>query len=61
MIEDHFDYRWKNDKNAAIDDNEEKALLEQLPATVQDLIYTDFLFQNFLQKFRLFFRIVNGS
>lgn len=61
MIEDHFDYRWKNDKNAAIDDNEEKALLEQLPASVQDLIYTDFLFQNFLQKFRLFFRIVNGS
>jgi len=35
-MEEYFAYRWKNDKNVAIDDEEELAILEQLPGHVQD-------------------------
>ena len=47
-IEAFFDYKWKNDKNQAIDDDEEIALLEQLPINVQDTLYSSFLFNDFL-------------
>lgn len=33
-ITEYFDYKWKNDRNMAIDDDEEKAILEQLPIDV---------------------------
>jgi len=50
-IEAFFDYKWNNDKNQAIDDDEEIALLEQMPIVVQDHLYSGFLFNDFLQKF----------
>ncbi len=34
QIERHFDYKWKNDKNQSIDDDDERAMLEQLPDEV---------------------------
>jgi CRP-like cAMP-binding protein len=30
-IESHFDYKWQFDRNQAIDDESEKAMLAQLP------------------------------
>jgi hypothetical protein len=44
-IQLYFEYKWKTDKNQAIDDPEELALLEQLPEHVQDKIYNSYLFQ----------------
>jgi len=46
-----FDYKWKMDKNQAIDEEAEIALLMQLPSEVQDTLYSNFLFQQFLRKF----------
>lgn len=56
-IEQHFDYRWKNDRNQAIDDPSEKELLGQLPDQVQNKLYQSFLFRNFLNVFRDTFKI----
>jgi hypothetical protein len=41
----------------AIDDESEIALLEQLPAEVQDKLISGFLFNQFLSKFSDFFRL----
>jgi hypothetical protein len=35
-MEDYLEYRWNNDRNAAIDDPDELSLLTQLPTDVQD-------------------------
>lgn len=45
------------DKNQAIDDEDEKKVLDQLPSDVQDTLYNGFLFSHFLSKFYIFFRI----
>jgi hypothetical protein len=57
QIEKHFDYKWINDKNQAIDDDHEKDMLDQLPEEVINKIYGDFLFTDFCQSFQRFFRI----
>ena len=56
-IQAFFDFKWKNDKSQAIDDDEEKSLLEQLPTEVQDKLFYTCLFKNFMVTFRSFFRI----
>lgn len=57
QIEKHFDYKWINDKNQAIDDQAEKDMLDQLPVEVINKIYGNFLFTDFVQSFQRFFRI----
>ena len=57
QIERHFDYKWINDKNQSIDDEQEKAILEQLPVEVINKIFAEFLFSNFIHTFQRFFRI----
>lgn len=57
QIERHFDYKWINDKNQAIDDESEREMLEQLPVEVINKIYGDFLFSDFCKIFQRFFRI----
>ena len=47
-VEDFFAYKWKFDKNQAIDDPAEIALLDQIPSEVQDKLYSGFLFNEFL-------------
>ena len=49
-FEEFFLYKWANDRNSAIDDESEKAMLEQLPSFVQDRIYSSFLFNDFFKK-----------
>jgi hypothetical protein len=39
QIEKHFDYKWINDKNQAIDDDSEIEMLNQLPEEVINKIY----------------------
>lgn len=56
-IEKFFEYKWEYDKNQAIDDEEEKAILDQLPVEVQDKLYTGFLFSKFLDRFQHYFLI----
>lgn len=41
----------------AIDDEEEVALLEQLPTEVQDKLLVGYLYNNFLHTFTDFFRL----
>ena len=52
-----FDYKWKNDRNQALDDDEELEMMMQLPDEVRDKLYSGFLFNDFLTKFQMFFRI----
>ena len=56
-IEQFFDYKWQFDRNQAIDDEQEIKILEQLPEEVQNKIYTNFLFREFLLKFKDTFTI----
>ena len=56
-IEQFFNYKWQFDRNQAIDDEEEMAILEQLPEEVQNKIYTNFLFKEFLHIFQDTFTI----
>lgn len=60
-IQEYFDYRWEHDKNAAINDDEEVALLTQLPQDTQDKLLNGFLFREFIRIFRLFFRMTKDS
>jgi hypothetical protein len=60
-IQEYFDYRWHNDKNAAINDDSEVALLTQLPQDTQDKLLNGFLFRDFIRTFRLFFRMTKDS
>jgi len=56
-LEAFFDYRWKYDKNQSIDDDAEKAILDQLPHETQDKLLTKFLYNDFLKSFIGFFRV----
>ena len=41
----------------AIDDDQEKALLEQLPGSVQDKLLVCFIFNDLTKKFKKFFSL----
>ena len=56
-IEAHLAYKWRNDHNSAIDDEDELQMLIELPEQVQDAIYCDFLYDNFLITFKDYFKI----
>jgi len=56
-----FEYKWLADKNQSIDDEEEKAILDELPIEVQDRLYTGFLFNEFMVKFKGYFLIQKGN
>lgn len=56
-IEEYFQYRWENDRNAAICMKSDLVLLAELPHDVQDRLLCSFLFSDFIQTFRSFFRL----
>ena len=58
-IEQFFDFKWKNDLKIAIDDESEKAILDQLPDFVSNRLLTEFLFKDFLETFSETFKIPN--
>ena len=54
-IERHFQFRWVKDLNLAINTQQDRDLLDQLPKVIQNKIYTEFLFKNFLETYTTFF------
>ena len=55
-IEDFFNYYWENNRLSAITSNEGNRFMSELPHSVQGEIYVDYLFQDFLFKYRSYFR-----
>ena len=50
-IESYFDYKWNNDRNIAFQTDSEKKLMQKLPKIVQDRLYKEFLFTDFVYTF----------
>ena len=55
QIEQHMKYKWGNDRNQALQEEEDVTILEQIPEEVQDEIYYKFLHQKFLRDFEKYF------
>ena len=51
-IEQHFDYRWTNDKLSAFKTSDDEAVFNQLPIDTQVMMYKEFLFEEFLTKYK---------
>lgn len=60
-FESYFEYRWFSHKNSAIDDEEEKAKLEQLPEKTINVLYKEFLYKDFLKVFSGLFRFTKNE
>jgi len=58
-IEDFMEYRWLNDKNQAVSDDKDRELISQLPLEIEQQIYSNFMFKNFLKNFSRYFSIEN--
>jgi potassium voltage-gated channel Eag-related subfamily H protein 8 len=56
-IEEYFDNYWSKDLNFAMKSEQDKRFLSELPKEIRVAIYKDFLFHNFLYKFKFFFTI----
>jgi len=56
-IEEYFDNYWAKDLNYAMKSEQDKRFLSELPKEIRVAIYKDFLFHNFLYKFKFFFTI----
>ena len=54
-IEDHFDYKWNQDKNQAITTQQDRDMYEQIPEVTQDQLLHQFLFHNFKVEYRKYF------
>lgn len=54
-IEEYFSYYWSKDRNMAVSEDDDVAMLEQLPIFVQDDIYNKFLFNEISRKHTSFF------
>ena len=50
----HFEYKWANDLNQFIDNEEDAKIFEQLPEHVQDRVYKEFLYMHFLAEFSFY-------
>ena len=61
---DHFKYKWVKDLNQFIQNDEHAKIFDQLPELIQDRIYRQFLFVDFLNQFSIygtFFKIPKNS
>ena len=54
-IAEHMNFIWNNNRNMFLDTKSDRDLFNQLPCKCQLQLYTDFIFQEFLFKFRRFF------
>lgn len=57
-FEAYFEYFWRNDKNYAIQTEDDMKLLDELPYNIQANIYKDFLFEDFLEQFKVYFYLL---
>ena len=58
-LEAHFDYRWRKNKNSAFTNDDDLAIMDQLPEFVKERIYKDYMYIDFLKKFRKTFYFPN--
>ena len=56
-FEDYFEFRWRKNRNAAIESENELKLLEQLPEDVQNTLIMNSLHRKFMSNFRPHFRL----
>ena len=56
-IEDFFDFYWDNNPLMALKSVEDLRFINELPNSKKQAIYIDYLFQEFLYKFKHFFKI----
>ena len=54
-IEDFFEFMWNNDPTQALRSETDRLLFEQLPHSVRQRIYTQYLFDDFLEHFKALF------
>jgi hypothetical protein len=54
-IEDHFTYRWSKDKLMAFQEDSDLSIFGQLPDEVHQMMYTEFLFRDFLENYKTTF------
>jgi hypothetical protein len=48
--------RWANDRSVGFQSPEDYALFEQLPEWVQNKLFESYVYKQFLEKFRIFFK-----
>lgn len=60
-MQQYFEVRWQNDKNQALRGDENQKIYMQIPENVQNKLFNNFLFHDFLQKFCHFFKMSNSS
>lgn len=58
-IEDFFDFYWKSNKMKAFQSPVDKRFMDELPESVVQQIYIDYVFQDFIYKFSNIFRYKN--
>ena len=51
-VETYFDYRWDNDKNDVVNNEEYLGFMQQLPQYVQDNLLNEFLYKDFLVDYK---------
>lgn len=54
-IQETMSFQWLNNRNNFLRDSKDLELFKQLPSELQTRIYTDFVFNEFIFKFRRFF------
>lgn len=57
-FEQYFEYYWQHDKNYAIQSDDDKRFMKELPKHIRRDIYKEFLFKDFIYLFRTHFKII---
>ena len=57
-FEQYFEYYWQHDKNYAIQSDEDKRFMKELPKHIRRDIYKEFLFKDFIYLFRTHFKLI---
>ena len=56
QIEDFMNYYWKYNRLDILADGTGKRFMSELPMSIQSEIFIDYLFRDFLYKYRFYFR-----
>jgi hypothetical protein len=57
-FEQYFEYYWQHDKNYAIQSEDDKRFMKELPKHIRRDIYKEFLFKDFIYLFRTHFKVL---
>ena len=57
QFEVYFEYYWQNDKNYAIQSEEDRRFMNELPNNIRTDIYKEFLFADLLYMFQIHFKM----